>query len=165
MTRKKLEFEVDASEGRAVLEGEDCIIFDLGGFKAILLGMWEVFGSGAYTILLTAGKHMGKRLAENLRSKGFEGDRAMVEVFVSSVTEAGWGRIAAENLTEKGLTIKVYNFALYRGERSGGRDCALIKGVISGFFSALWRKVSCSEIRCILDGDECCEFKVSRGSV
>ncbi|MHC1589545.1 MAG: V4R domain-containing protein [Candidatus Hecatellaceae archaeon] len=165
MAKKKLEFEVDVSEGRVTLEGEDRIIFDLEGFKAVLLGMWEVFGSGAYTILLTAGKHMGKRLAGNLRGKGFESDRAMVEAFVSSVTEAGWGRIVAENLTGKGLTVKVYNFALYRGERSGGRDCAFIKGVISGFFSALWKKVSCSEIRCILDGDECCEFKVERGSV
>ncbi|KYH39178.1 MAG: putative hydrocarbon binding protein (contains V4R domain) [Candidatus Hecatellales archaeon B24] len=127
--------------------------------------MWEVFGSGAYTILLTAGKHLGKRLAVSLKEKGFESDRALVEAFASFVTEAGWGRIVAEKMTEKGLTIKVYNFALYREEISGRRDCALIKGIISGFFSALWKKVSCSEIRCVLDGDECCEFKVERGNV
>jgi predicted hydrocarbon binding protein len=163
MATKKLEFEAEMAEGRVIRGGEDWIIFNLEGFRAVLSGVWEVFGSGTYTILLMAGQHMGRRLAEYLEGKGFKSEMALVEGFVGFITETGWGKTVAENATSKGLTVKVYNYALYRGEKGRWRSCALIKGVILGFFSTIWGKASCLETRCILDEDECCEFKVEKG--
>ena len=155
----KLEFEEVG--GRVSRGGEDWVLLNLESFKALLLGVWEVFSSGAYTILLFAGQRMGGRLVEYLREKGLEGEEALARGLAGFLTETGWGRFEVE--FREPLTFKVYDFALYRDAGRGKwKHCALIKGIISGFFSALWGKVSCLETQCILEGDECCEFKVQR---
>ena len=78
----KLEFE--EMRGRVSRGREDWVLLNLESFKALLLGVWEVFSSVAYTILLFAGQRMGGRLVEYLREKGLEGEEALARGLAAS---------------------------------------------------------------------------------
>ena len=158
---KKLSFEAELDRGAVISDAEEWVILELESLKAFLSGVWEVFGSGAITILIVAGQAVGRRMAKYLKRKGTTEGRRLVEAFIDFLAETGWGRVEVEKYGVEGRSciLKLYNFAFYRKLEKAWKYCSLFRGLAVGFFSELWKtKISCKEVRCVLEGHECCEF-------
>lgn len=156
--------DVKLIDGKLVYKGENWIFLRVKSLESLLLGLWEVFGSGAVTIMIISGEKIGYELAERFKVRPVGEERESAELLISFLSETGWGRFALKEYDQisKRVVIDVYGLSFYRSETPKTvKFCPLLKGVFTGFFSALWGfKASCKEVNCIVDGDGFCRFQV-----
>ena len=156
--------EAKLIDGKLIYKGEEWILLRVESLKSMLLGLWEVFGSGAITIMIISGEKIGYELAERFKVRIMGEERESAELLVSFLSESGWGKFTIKDYDpiNKKAVIDVYDPSFYRGERpKTAKFCPLLRGIFIGFFSALWGfKASCKEVSCIIDGDNFCRFQV-----
>jgi len=126
-----------------------------------------------------AEKELGEKASQILFQSGFVGgslsSKKYKEVFDLSYMEIihlminmgpqiGWGRfeLVSLKLLEQSLVINVYHspFAESYGASSTG-VCHLIRGVLSGMASTIFRKeIEAKELLCLAKGDDFCKFEI-----
>jgi predicted hydrocarbon binding protein len=159
-------FEAKIIDGKLIYKGEDWILLRAESLKSMLQGLWEVFGSGAITIMIISGEKMGFELAKRFKVRIVGEEHESAELLASFLTDSGWGKFIIKDYSsaERRVIIEVYDPSLYRGEPVQVKFCSFLRGIFIGFFSALWGvKASCKEVRCMADGYDYCSFQIKGG--
>ncbi len=124
-------------------------------------------------------KEIGERASQILFRSGFEGgslsskryrevfglsDEEIVHFMLEMGTQIGWGRFELERFDpiEKRIDAKVFHspFAEAYGS-SASPVCHLIRGVLAGMASILFRKqFEGKEVLCLAKGDKYCRFEI-----
>jgi len=156
----------DYHQQRNLLVGEDFII-------ALLKGLEHEVGDSAGWLLYTIGQNWGKQDAiafedwykqyYNLTLETSNLAFAM-ETWWWPLTAQGWGTwsVDLQSLKEGFIFVDLFDSAVAKTLGQIGKPvCHLYAGLLSGFFSAIFKKnLSSTEVQCYAMGNEFCRFLV-----
>ncbi|MCX8183507.1 MAG: hypothetical protein N3F08_03720 [Crenarchaeota archaeon] len=142
------------------------VIFPIPVLESLLIGLRDSLGKEiVQTIIWYQGREIGKNTLETYRKEyGIEGMNA-VEMLKKRALILGWARMEIIQLDEKvkKAVIRVFdNWECEMFKEKSTSQSHFIRGILSGFFSSLFREdVESEETKCIAKGDPCCEFILS----
>jgi len=156
----------DYHQQRNLLVGEDFIV-------ALLKGLEHEVGDSAGWLLYTIGQNWGKQDAiafedwykqyYNLTLETSNLAFAM-ETWWWPLTAQGWGTwsVDLQSLKEGFIFVDLFDSAVAKTLGQIGKPvCHLYAGLLSGFFSAIFKKnLSSTEVQCYAMGNEFCRFLV-----
>jgi len=153
-------FPVRCGIGKVVMLGTEAL-------TEMLSRMWDVFGSGAVTILDQMGESMGKyRAREIVMDFGREFAIQNLTQFLKTYTALGFAELETEAYDhEKGiLSMKVSSlFECAEGARPVGGKSVFFKGHLRGFISTIFNApFEVHETECVSVGSRSCRFQASK---
>jgi predicted hydrocarbon binding protein len=165
--------EIDLEQKKYYDNLLDCqlIFMSLKGYKALHDRLYEVFGSGASTILYEMGLEIGKNIANQLRHKlGNPLKKALLSM--EHFEYMGWGKIRINKkellkmATFDSMNVIVENCFIPKGVgKTGTRTCHLLRGIFVGALKVMRNKdYVCEETKCVAKGDSFCEFSIRKSS-
>ena len=161
------ELVVDELHFPLVLVGERHILMRVDTIGGMFGRLFDIFMSGAVTIIYNMGLEAGVRDARRVREKyGLEGVEALNVVLKERVAK-GWGIPVVESLDEeRGEAIisvrDLFECLPYRGKLKEPRG-HFFRGYLEGAFKTLLEAdYKANEVECIARGDPHCKFVVVR---
>lgn len=163
-------FVVDNFFSRLRLHENRAIILREQGYRGLISGIRERFGSGGEAFLYYVGFEIGVGYGRSHRELGLklgitDPVRVYRDISVNLFNSVGFGRMEVVEIRRypPGATLRVYDsFECELGLGAGKPYSHLIRGMIAGVLTVLFdRKVKARETRCIARGDQYCEFEVS----
>ncbi len=147
--------------------GDRAIIFRAAGYRGLIGGIKEQFGSGGDAFLyyegLATGRGFGRLHRSAAEAVGLK-DPAEIyrRVSTAAFQWAGFGRIEVIHLGDSGGKIAVHGSFECEGAKVTGQPCgALVRGIIAGVFAEVFGKpFDVEETECIAKGDKRCVFEI-----
>ncbi len=158
---------IDDSHPLRVSEAGRVLLFSQASFASALNRMRDAMGPGGSVLLYDFGQHMGEELvAEASRAFGVDFVRANLGYSLRFFSAMGWGQIelVEADVGQGHFRLLVReSFECFRAEGAKVPRAQLIRGMFAGTFAGLvGAPVSCTETKCIAQGDPYCEFEVDR---
>jgi len=121
----------------------------------------KILGSdGASVLLYETGKKAGLRWINRFSKEWGLKDKKFIEAVQNFYAELGWGKFSIEENNIDELVIRVENSFIARGYgNSEVPVCHFLRGYNAGLAEVLKGKnIDAEEVRCVVKGDEFCEF-------
>jgi len=147
--------------------GDRAIILRAGGYRRLIKGIKEQFGTGGDAFLYYQGLEAGIGFG-NLHRAVAEavGIKDPVEVYrrisTASFQWAGFGKVDIIHLGDSGGKLAIYDSFECRDAKVTGQPYgSLVRGIIAGVFSAVFGKSFwVEETECLAKGDSRCVFEI-----
>ena len=146
--------------------GEEAIIFRRSVLESWFKRLWEVFKTGAATILYESGVEAGKNAAKKLRKElGLDGEE-LLYLIAGLGQSLGWGVFKIKELDMKACraTLNVDNLFECQILREVTPEPAsnFVRGYMVGVAQEIWKRkdVVAEEVKCLAKGDHYCEIKI-----
>mgnify|MGYP000377272517 CR=1 FL=1 len=156
---------IDGTSYETFFLGKRIVMLDVNDVGTMLSWLDETFGTGGHAILFEMGEAAGKAAAERLRKiYGLEG-RDLVETFLALHTAAGWFDYEIVEYDEEALKFVIRLFGNFEcvsfADRRKKPMSHLVRGALTGVFSEAYRaNLRATEVKCVAEGDTCCEFVI-----
>lgn len=148
--------------------GRRALLMRTQAVTEMLARLWDVFGTGAATIIAEMGEAMGRFRAQEIVSD-FGVDFAVENMtqFLKTYTALGFAELEIENFDQGRGTLSLTVRRLFECyERRGlndGRTSVFFKGHLRGFMSTMFNApFEVVETECVSAGSQSCHFQVSR---
>ena len=160
-------FMVDKQHFPVQYAGRRAVIMRAESLNEMLLRLWDVFGSGAVTIIdqmaEAMGRHSAKEIAEDF---GQDFAVAQIDELLGAYSALGYAEVSIERTKTEEFPFVVHAKGLFECEASAKRRLrqksvffrAHLRGFMSGIFNALYE---ITEVQCLTRGDEVCSFRVA----
>ncbi|XRH74744.1 MAG: V4R domain-containing protein [Candidatus Methanosuratincola verstraetei] len=147
--------------------GDRAIILRAAGYRGLIRGIKEQFGSGGEAFLYYEGLEAGRGFGRLHRSAAEAvGLKDPLEIYrrvsTAAFQWAGFGRIEVIHLGDSGGKIAVHDsFECEVAKVTGKPYGALVRGMIAGIFAEVFGKpFQVEETECIAKGDKRCVFEI-----
>ncbi|MEN3016791.1 MAG: V4R domain-containing protein [Candidatus Methanosuratincola petrocarbonis] len=147
--------------------GDRAIILRAAGYRRLIRGIKEQFGSGGEAFLYYEGLELGKGFGKLHRSAAEAvGLKDPVEIYrrisTAAFQWAGFGRIEVIHLGDSGGKIAVYDSFECNGAKVTGQPYgAMVRGMNAGVFAEVFGKpFQVEETECIAKGNKRCVFEI-----
>ncbi|MEN3057384.1 MAG: V4R domain-containing protein, partial [Candidatus Methanosuratincola petrocarbonis] len=147
--------------------GDRAIILRAAGYRRLIRGIKEQFGSGGEAFLYYEGLEAGRGFGKLHRSAAEAvGLKDPVEIYrrisTAAFQWAGFGRIEVIHLGDSGGKIAVYDSFECNGAKVTGQPYgAMVRGIIAGVFAEVFGKpFQVEETECIAKGNKRCVFEI-----
>jgi len=177
---KKLIMHSKAAIAAEIHEGKDGLLVDtfhtgyiVGTDEYILMrreGLIHVFdrvarmlGSGGDALLYDEGMTMGLKNSEIMIKRiGLDNVRNQTGVLNRFLAAQGWGQVKAKGaVSDDRFTLEVSDCFECSDDRGFRKGCHFIRGYLAGGAKATYgRDFESKETKCILKGDDVCEFRL-----
>lgn len=161
------DFMVDKKHFPVRWAGRRAIVMRADALNEMLNRLWDVFGSGAATIIDQMAEAMGKHFArETIEDFGPELAARQLDELIGTYTALGYAEVAIERSKSSDFPLVVNARGLF--ECDGNSKQGLVRGSVffrahlRGFMSGLFGvPFEVSEVQCLTAGDEVCSFRVA----
>lgn len=154
-------FPVNSAGRRAVLMRTQAV-------SEMLSRLWDVFGTGAATIIDEMGEAMGRFRAQEIVSD-FGVDFAVENLaqFLKTYTALGFAELEIENFDLRRGTLSLTARGLFecdeRQRHNDGRTSVFFKGHLRGFMSTIFNApFEVLETECVSAGSKSCHFQITK---
>ncbi len=161
-------FLVDEMHFPVNLAGRRSILMRTQAVTEMLSRLWDVFGTGAATIIDEMGEALGRFRAQEIVSD-FGVDFAVENLtqFLKTYTALGYAELEIEKFDQRLGTLSLTVRGLFecdeRRNLNDGRNSVFFKGHIRGFMSSIFNApFEVVETDCVSTGSKCCHFQVAR---
>ena len=147
--------------------GEPLMLFRRDAFNMMFDRMAELFGTGGEVMLLYEGMAIGEMNAhEIIRRLGKDTITRNMPSVIRMLSTSGWGS-ASLQFSEDGSPVVRIDHCFESSTRKKVRHgCYFAKGMLTGVARViLGPEVKCEETKCVLRGDDYCEFTLSVDSL
>lgn len=148
--------------------GRRAILMRTQAVTEMLSRLWDVFGTGAATIIDEMGEAMGRFRAQEIVSD-FGVDFAVENLtqFLKTYTALGFAELEIESFDQRRGTLSLTVRGLFecdeRRHLNDGRTSVFFKGHLRGFMSTIFNApFEVLETECVSAGSKSCHFQISR---
>ena len=164
---RRLKINPEKGEYYDSLFDSPAIILDLFVYRAWHEKLYEVFKTGASTILYEMGKELGVQSIQRLRKK-IKDPLKLVTIGLNHAFSVGWGKFSISKaqllkmMTLKSMSIKVEDCFIPKAiGNTGEASCHLLRGWFVGATEEVrGGEFICEETKCGSKGDTHCKFKI-----
>jgi predicted hydrocarbon binding protein len=161
-------FMVDRQHFPVRFSNRRALILRTEAMSEMISHMWQVFGSGAATIIDQMAESMGRYTAQELiEDFGKEFIVSALDEVLQTYSALGFAEIevARERGAEESLTVHAHQ--LFECEANARkklrRKSIFFRGHLRGFVSTVFhRDFEVAEVQCLAEGDEACSFVVAK---
>lgn len=147
--------------------GKRALILRTEALSEMLDRLWDVFGTGAATIVdqmaEAMGRHSARELIEDFGKKFVVG---RLEELLSTYAALGYAEVVLEPSKSSGSPMVLHAKELFECEANAKRQVrrrsvffrAHVRGFMAGIFES---EVEVTEVQCLTEGDEACSFQIA----
>jgi len=169
LPEQHLKLDAEKGEYYDILFDSPAIIMGLFMYRAWHEKLYEVFGTGASTILFEIGRELGVQGFRKLKEK-VKNPLKLASAGLKHGFLLGWGKISISKsqllkmATLKSVTVKIEGCFIPKAiGNTGQASCHLLRGFFVGALETMMeRKCICEETKCISKGDSHCEFQLKQ---
>jgi hypothetical protein len=150
-----------------IIIGEDAraAVFKATTMRIAIQKLWDVFGTGAATILWEIGRAAGELEAQEMKEKLRLNQIEAVKYILEEKRANGWfvGELADIKTSPTRLVLTVENSfeCEHKGSKQGEPRSFFLKGYLGSYISSVFEKqLKIKETRCKAKGDNFCEFQI-----
>ncbi len=159
-------FMVDAQHFPVVFSKRRALIMRTDVLTGMFAHLWDVFGSGAATILDQMAEAMGRYTAkEILEDLGRDFAMQELDEILRTYTALGYADLEVRRTDERSMTIHASGLFECESNAKGEirRKSIFFRGHLRGFVSTLFdQDFEVTEVECVAEGDKACSFNVAR---
>lgn len=159
-------FVVDKQHFPVQWAGRRALILRAEALSEMLDRLWNVFGTGAATIVDQMAEAMGRHYArETIEDFGKKFAVDHLEELLSTYAALGYAEVVLEPSKSSGFPMVLNAKGLFECEANAKRKVrrrsvffrAHLRGFVAGVFES---DVEVTEVQCLTEGDEACSFRV-----
>jgi len=142
--------------------GEDMMLFRRKAMASMLAQIYKLLGSGAETLVYEEGKAIGRsNMEETLKAIGKERVGNNMPYLRKRLRALGWGDIDAPIKGDR-TRLQIKDCFECSGSTDSRTGCHFFRGYIVGNRGAIdGRDPAAEEVKCVLRGDDVCEFVIT----
>lgn len=147
--------------------GRRALILRAEALSEMLDRLWEVFGTGAATIIDQMAEAMGRHYArEMVEDFGRKFAEDQLEGLLSTYAALGYAEVVLEPSKSSGFPMVLHAKELFECEanakRKVRRKSVFFRAHVRGFMAGIFESdVEVTEVQCLTEGDEACSFQMA----
>lgn len=159
-------FMVDKQHFPVQWAGRKAVVMRADALNQMLSRLWDVFGTGAATIVDQMAEAMGKHSAKEIvEDFGPKFANQQLDELLGTYSALGYADVAIERTKSADFPIVVNARELFECEANAkqglGRRSVFFRAHLRGFMTGIFGKAfEVSEVQCMTDGDDVCSFRV-----
>ena len=160
-------FMVDRQHFPVQWAGRKAVVMRAEALNEMLNRLWEVFGTGAATIIDQMAEALGKHSArEIVEDFGAKFAASQLDELLGTYSALGYANVSIERSKSSEFPIVVNARELFEcganAKQRQHRRSAFFRAHLRGFMSAIFdTPFDVNEVQCATEGDEVCSFRVT----
>lgn len=160
-------FMVDKQHFPVQWAGRKALLMRADALNEMLNRLWDVFGTGAATIIDQMAEAMGRHFArETVQDFGAAFASLQLDELLGTYTALGYAKVSIERSRSADFPLVVNATDLFECDWNSKHEItrrsvffrAHLRGFVSGLFE---RPFEVTEVQCLAEGDETCSFRVA----